>query len=628
MFASLDRIGSVEGPGYQPDSPRHIAIESENFLALGLLVDLYEGQVDCIYIDPPYNTGSTDWKYNNRFVDASDSYRHSKWLSMMQRRLELAEKLLKPDGVLVVTIDENEVHHLAVLLEQMFPTATHQLVTAVITHSGNDRGTFARVEEHAFFVFMADQPNICKLSDDMLTGDASAGNKPPLTKAIRWPSVLRSGNNSRPQDRPGLVYPIWLDPNTNQIIDTGRTLSERRDTGEVGSDSASLDAFVPPSEPPPQPGAVAVWPRTGAGALACWSLNPSTLLAKAIEGHAYASHTGKRWAFSYLSDPQVAQLRRGELVEVGRDPTTGAVELKPQARASRPRTVWHRTRHDAGRYGTTVLRDLLGEKRFDFPKSLYSTLDAIAAIVADRPNALIVDFFAGSGTTLHAVAALNAADKGYRRCVLVSNDDVSTGETKTLRKEGKTAGDPEWDEQGIFRHVLMPRVKAAVTGNRVDGSPVPGKYLPPLYERKFSEGLPAAVEFFKLVCRDPQLLASGDAFDDIHPLLWAQSSGFGPCPTSTLGGYETVRGHDPGWLLPGDGTIPEPCRYNVLLRPARLSGFINAITNHPDIKHVWTEAADRDEFTYIKQELNQLKPSMVVRWLFQERYRRFIAGGS
>ena len=207
VFASLDRIGSVEGPGCGDGSPRHIAIEAENYLALGLLVDVFEGRVDCIYIDPPYNTGSTDWKYNNRFVDASDGYRHSKWLSMMQRRLKLAERLLKPDGVLVITIDENEVHHLGVLLEQIFPTATHQMVTMVIIPAGNARVSFSRVEEHALFVFVDEERPVCELADDLLTGEASAGNQPPTEKRVRWSSLLRSGNNSRPQDRPGLVYP-------------------------------------------------------------------------------------------------------------------------------------------------------------------------------------------------------------------------------------------------------------------------------------------------------------------------------------------------------------------------------------------------------------------------------------
>ena len=91
----------------------HTLIEADNYHALQLLEYLYAGQVDCIYIDPPYNSGAKDWKYNNDYVDSNDAYRHSKWLSMMEKRLKLAKKLLNPnDSVLICTIDEKEYLHL------------------------------------------------------------------------------------------------------------------------------------------------------------------------------------------------------------------------------------------------------------------------------------------------------------------------------------------------------------------------------------------------------------------------------------------------------------------------------------------------------------------------------------
>ena len=206
-FTTLRRIGSVAGPGCEDGTARHIAIEAENYLALNLLACVYAGQVDCIYIDPPYNSGATDWKYNNRFVDASDRYRHSKWLSMMQRRLKLAARLLKPDGVLIVTIDENEVHRLGVLLEQMFPAATHQMVTVVIVPGGNRRDTFSRAEEHALFVFTADKPSVCEMPDDLLIGDAQSGNRPPKPRPVRWRELRRYSTGSRPTRPPEFGVP-------------------------------------------------------------------------------------------------------------------------------------------------------------------------------------------------------------------------------------------------------------------------------------------------------------------------------------------------------------------------------------------------------------------------------------
>ena len=131
----------------------HTLIEADNYHALQLLEYLYAGKTDCIYIDPPYNTGAKDWKYNNDYVDEADIYRHSKWLSMMQKRLKIAKKLLNPNkSVLIITIDEKEYLHLGSLLEEMFPEANIQMVTSIISAKGVVRPRqFSRVEEHVFF---------------------------------------------------------------------------------------------------------------------------------------------------------------------------------------------------------------------------------------------------------------------------------------------------------------------------------------------------------------------------------------------------------------------------------------------------------------------------------------------
>lgn len=142
-----------------PDSDLwHTLIEADNYHALQLLEYLYAGKVDCIYIDPPYNTGAKDWKYNNDYVDGSDAYRHSKWLSFMQRRLKLAKKLLNPkDSVLIVTIDEKEYLHLGCLLEEMFPEANIQMISSTISRKGAARmNSFTRVNEFIYFVMLGD----------------------------------------------------------------------------------------------------------------------------------------------------------------------------------------------------------------------------------------------------------------------------------------------------------------------------------------------------------------------------------------------------------------------------------------------------------------------------------------
>ncbi|MGI8406453.1 MAG: DNA methyltransferase [Thermomicrobiales bacterium] len=137
IYPGLKFTGKVERGG---DKPFHTVINGENYHALEALLFAYEGKVDCIYIDPPYNTRDKDWKYNNDYVDSDDAYRHSKWLAMMERRLKLAKRLLNPgNSVLIVTIDEKECLRLGLLLEQIFSGVDIQMVSSVINPSGSSR---------------------------------------------------------------------------------------------------------------------------------------------------------------------------------------------------------------------------------------------------------------------------------------------------------------------------------------------------------------------------------------------------------------------------------------------------------------------------------------------------------
>jgi len=173
IYPGLVSTGTIERGG---DKPFHTVINAENYHALQALLYTHEGKVDAIYIDPPYNTGARDWKYNNDYVDTDDAYRHSKWLAMMERRLKLAKRLLNPDAsVLIVTIDEKEYLRLGLLLEQIFPAAQVQMVSATINPKGTSRPKmFSRVDEFIFFVLVGDAavPDV---------EDESAAGKP-----VRW----------------------------------------------------------------------------------------------------------------------------------------------------------------------------------------------------------------------------------------------------------------------------------------------------------------------------------------------------------------------------------------------------------------------------------------------------------
>ena len=194
-----------------PDSDLwHTLIEADNYHALQLLEYLYAGKVDCIYIDPPYNTGAKDWKYNNDYVDSSDAYRHSKWLSMMEKRLKIAKKLLNPkDSVMIVTIDEKEYLHLGCLLEEIFSGETMQMVSITINPSGAKRDNlFSRSDEYAYIILFGNAQVIHPKGN---------GNE----REVRWWYLRRTDYASRRGTVKGGVaqfYPIYVDDKTMKIV--------------------------------------------------------------------------------------------------------------------------------------------------------------------------------------------------------------------------------------------------------------------------------------------------------------------------------------------------------------------------------------------------------------------------
>ena len=190
IYPGLKRVGSLSRGD---DKPAHVVINGENHHALEALQFTHAGKVDCVYIDPPYNTGARDWKYNNDYVDDADIYKHSKWLAFIERRLTLAKALLNPaDSVLIVTIDEKEYLRLGLLLEQVFPAARIQMVDVLINPAVVARaGSFGRSDEYAFFVMLGSaSPDRVRLPREWVSskGRTHTGN-------VRWDLLRRSGPN-------------------------------------------------------------------------------------------------------------------------------------------------------------------------------------------------------------------------------------------------------------------------------------------------------------------------------------------------------------------------------------------------------------------------------------------------
>jgi len=233
IFPALTPVDQVQnGPD---DTPWHCLIEADNFHALQLLDYLYAGKVDCIYIDPPYNTGARDWKYNNDYVDKNDAWRHSKWLSFMEKRLRLAKRLLRSDdAVLLITIDDTELCSLGLLLDDLFPNCERQVVSITISPRGKSReGRFSQVDEYLFVVYLGN----AVVND--IPGDG--GNI-----EVRWRYLRRNDIESARGTKkggPSQFYPIYVDPTTQRIVEIGKPLAHEQALAEAPSLPGAVSVF-------------------------------------------------------------------------------------------------------------------------------------------------------------------------------------------------------------------------------------------------------------------------------------------------------------------------------------------------------------------------------------------------
>ncbi len=196
---------------------------------------------------------------------------------------------------------------------------------------------------------------------------------------------------------------------------------------------------------------------------------------------------GESTSISYLAKGEQIKVEEGKFPIVGYNEDGSIVVDESNYQASFiPGSQWWIASHDATQLGTKILTGIIG-KRFDFPKSLYAVHDTIRFFVANKPNALILDFFAGSGTTLHAVNLLNKEDGGHRRCIMVTNNEIGEPKEKELRPQGIRPGDEEWEKWGIARYVNWPRTKCSILGEDVNGKPIVGDYITSQTETKLTD---------------------------------------------------------------------------------------------------------------------------------------------
>ena len=359
----------------------NLLIEGDNFHALSVLNYTHTGKIDVIYIDPPYNTGAKDWKYNNDFVDINDTYRHSKWISMMNNRLSLAKRLLSPDGVLICAIDDNEHAHLGTLLEEVFPNKEIHWITVIHNPGGIQGKNFSYTHEYAVFVIPKGK-KIVNLQD-------RADN--PDVRPLR---DVSTGDHLR-TDAKNCFYPIYV-----------------KDNIVVGFGDVCPDSFHPSSANVlRKDGILEIYPIDAQG-------------------------NERKWVFARQTVEEI----KNELKVVFNKQRKIHDIIRTKSKFNY-KTVWTDGRYNANAYGTKILRKILPNCNFDFPKSIYTVYDCISAIVANKKDAIILDYFAGSGTTGHAVLMLNKLDEGNRKFILCTNN-----------------------ENGIAEDVCYPRIKKVIDG--------------------------------------------------------------------------------------------------------------------------------------------------------------------
>lgn len=466
IYPYLKPMDSVQNA---PDSDLwHTLIEADNYHALQTLAYLYPGMVDCIYIDPPYNKpDSHDWKYNCDYVDGTDAYRHSKWLSMMEARLKIAKKLLNPaDSVLIVTIDELEYHHLGCLLEQMFPEARIDMISSNISRKGTARtNRFTRNNEYIYFVMLGSS----KIEAIDIAEYAKEG------QPIHWQTFRRSSIKNKRHTRPNQFYPIYVNKDTNKIVKIGDSISPDVDIKTF----KEIDNCIP------------VFPIRDDGTEMLWGVTDIECKKRAAKGYLRASrytpNKPQKYVIQYLMEGIIANIDDGKILITGFAPDGSVIGENQEDKNILPRTQWDFELHDARDFGSKINKSIFTDARFDFPKSLYAVHDCIKYFLNSKPNALILDFFAGSGTTLHAVNLLNKEDGGNRRCIMVTNNEIGEPKERELTSQGIRPGDEDWEKWGIARYVNWPRTKCSILGVDVNGNPIEGEYLTSLTETKTAD---------------------------------------------------------------------------------------------------------------------------------------------
>ena len=385
----------------------NLIIKGNNLIALHTLKEQFRGKVKLIYIDPPYNTGgeANIFTYNNTF-------NHSSWLTFMKNRLDVAKQFLRDDGFIAISIDNYELLYLGTLADEVFGRENRISVLTIVHHPAGKTNNNFFATTNEFMVVYAKNKELAKINFfEMSEETEKTYNKKDEISRYKLENLMRTGEtrNARREDRPKQFYSIYVSKDLQQI-----SLTEEENYHEVLPIQNGIE-----------------W---------VWSNSPSTLQKK-IDNNEIVAKKHKDGHIQIFFKRRITDYK-GE----------------------RPKTTWTDNKYNATQHGTRLLEKILGKKSFSYPKSLHTIID-IVKITTD-PGDIILDFFAGSGTTGHAISELNKQDGGKRQFILIEQleEHITVCKErleKVIAQQGMLSGNFLSCELMPYNQVFMDQIQSA-----------------------------------------------------------------------------------------------------------------------------------------------------------------------
>jgi adenine-specific DNA-methyltransferase len=390
-----------------PTAPNHILIEGDNLDALVALSYTHSGKIDVIYIDPPYNTGNKDFVYNDSYVDSEDSYRHSKWLSFLDKRLKISKTLMSDKGLIFISIDDNEISNLKLLCDAIFGESNCIGVLPTVMNLKGNQDQFGFAGTHEYTVVYAKSTAFCSIGqldideeglEDWLEDEVGYYKKGATLK--------RTGIDAPRERRPYCYFPIMINNHTLEVS----TITEEEYHMIFNPSSVTFDdEYV-------------------SQLVNKYSSKGYSVLLPSIDG----VPTSWRWGYRTVKTSCQEIIVTGSINNYSlykkQRPELGDLPTK------KPKSILYKAQYSSGN-GTSQLKTLSLANLFSNPKPIDLIIDLLK--IGGGKDSTILDFFAGSGTTLHATMQLNAEDGGHRKCILVTNNENGICENVTYVRNKK-----------------------------------------------------------------------------------------------------------------------------------------------------------------------------------------------